>query len=312
MNNYKNLTEKKSFYGPGNYHKIENLSELQEFMKETDGKKGSKKYAYRGMVDARYKIYSSFQREWIGNGLKSVYKGSYKDCIDAMIQRILGNKTLDDYYKALKVVPNDWNALCFLQHYGAPTPLVDFTYNIDVALWFATEQGNDDCDYFSIIRIDVGDTDKMRDILHGVKIKDKEKLRETDMKSLFQHLVYNDLSDKFYPNPNKSEYKHVLLDMSADVFKSIITTNRKDNIDCNYYVGNLNMSAQDGVLLFLNDEERPLEEVMQGKIQVFDIKKDLCKYIGKYFADRKITADSLFPDQNKIAKDAFLSNIKLK
>lgn len=312
MDNYKNLTEKKIFYEPGNYHKIENLSELQEFMKEADGKKGSKKYAYRGMVDARYKIYSSFQREWIGNGLKSTYKGSYKECINAMIQKILGNRTLNNYYKALKVAPNDWNALCFLQHYGAPTPLVDFTYNIDVALWFATKQGNDDCDYCSIYRIDVDDTDKMTNILNSVKIKDKEKLRETDMKSLFQKIVYNGFSKNIIGDSQRQSDKPVIFDMSADVFKSIITTNRKDNIDCNYYVGNLNMSAQDGVLLFLNDEERPLEEVMQGKIQVFDIKKDLCKYIGKYFADRKITADALFPDQNKIAKDAFLSNVKLK
>lgn len=311
MKNYRSIKSKERFYKKL-YHKIDTLPELQEFMDEARDKRENniKDVLYRGLPEALYKIYSSLQREWIGNNIKQAFNNiSCDEFIKKMIKNVQNDDTLNRYYKSMRFVQNDWNALCFLQHYGAPTPMVDFTYKLDVALFSGIkdyEQSSDSgSGYFSVYKIKEKDVNKMDKILLDNKIVNREDLRDSDIKSLFSDILYDNIS-KY-----RSKEKPILCDASAGHIKSILK-NGGGKIDCDYYVGNLNMSAQDGALLFLNNEQHPLEESMKGKIEVYDINKSLCKYIRDYLCKQCITADTLFPNQNAIAQKAFRSIVELK
>ena len=121
------------------------LEKLQEF---------SPNCIFRGVNEAKYKVYTSVQRSWICNGLGR--HSSINLMVDSMITSLRNNVTLIDYYKSLNIIPTDLLYLGLLQHYSAPTPLLDFTYDYKTALYFATKGLSEGCsdseidDYFSL------------------------------------------------------------------------------------------------------------------------------------------------------------------
>ena len=119
------------------------------------------RYIFRGMGEAKYKLFTSLQRYYIESRIPSAM--SMQDFIQKEISNI-DKDPLCEYYRRLNVKTSDYLFLSFLQHYGAPTPLLDFSHNINVALYFATEQlnygqgSNDIDDYFSLYYICIDDS----------------------------------------------------------------------------------------------------------------------------------------------------------
>lgn len=119
------------------------------------------RYIFRGMGEAKYKLFTSLQRYYIESRIPSAM--SMQDFIQKEISNI-DKDPLREYYRRLNVKTSDYLFLSFLQHYGAPTPLLDFSHNINVALYFATEQlnygqgSNDIDDYFSLYYICIDDS----------------------------------------------------------------------------------------------------------------------------------------------------------
>lgn len=168
---YKSLEEKKKYFWPfiqvdtieafekefERLGTIENhLGELPNAEKLYDAKRDL--VVFRGMSEAKYKLYTSAQREWLTQDLNKVLgKDGFVDFIESLLVNLRENRVLDDYFEAENFAKSDLLYLSFLQHYGAPTPLLDFTCNKDVALFFATENytrkylvRGDIEDYFSI------------------------------------------------------------------------------------------------------------------------------------------------------------------
>lgn len=119
-------------------------------------------FIFRGVGEAKFKIYTSAQRDWIINDMSEWAGKPYLEFINDLIKKAYDKPLLTkvfNYYK-LKINQRDFPTLSILQHYGAPTPLIDFTYNLDVALYFATEycqpslSSNKIDQYFSINIID--------------------------------------------------------------------------------------------------------------------------------------------------------------
>lgn len=87
---------------------------------------------------------------------------TYRDFLDRLINGVndhpLLKRVFTDYNPG-EDKSNDFPILSLLQHYGGATSLVDWTYCLDVALYFATEYikgkhtGHEINDYFSIYRI---------------------------------------------------------------------------------------------------------------------------------------------------------------
>lgn len=103
--------------------------------------------------------------------------------IDDYVNKFRNQDTIKRYFKAFDFHPSKLSVLSFLQHHKQPTPLLDFTANFDVAVYFGTESLSEKSysesespieNYFSIFNIsqknleliDVkrvfGDLDKMK------------------------------------------------------------------------------------------------------------------------------------------------------
>ena len=94
---------------------------------------------FRGLSEAKYKNYSSLQRFWLGRD----YDMNAQKMIERVQRVIDGRKNEEDklsqYMRAINIHPNDWFILSFLQHYGAVSPLIDFSREVEVALFFACD-----------------------------------------------------------------------------------------------------------------------------------------------------------------------------
>ena len=116
---------------------------------------------FRGVNEAKYKLYTSIQRAFIEGRINpNETIGSF---VAKEIDNIKNSSVLSKYYLSIGIPITDFLYLSFLQHYAAPTSFLDFTHNINIALYFATENvrygdGNTSyCidDYISIYWIDL-------------------------------------------------------------------------------------------------------------------------------------------------------------
>lgn len=124
-------------------------------------KTGGEYLLFRGVCEAKYKTFTSAQRSWLTNEWKDTTPKGFLDYITSLLDAIKQNQNFKDFYKSLNVVPNDLLYLSLLQHYGAPSPMLDFTHSLDMGLFFMID-GTTDIDtnsptinqYFSLQLLD--------------------------------------------------------------------------------------------------------------------------------------------------------------
>lgn len=282
---------------------------------------------FRGVNEAKYKLYTSVQRSWICDGLGR--HSTINFMIDSLIESLRKNTILTEYYKSLNVIPTDLLYLGLLQHYSAPSPLLDFTYDYKTALYFATKglvagcSNNEIDDYFSLYYIDTdkcGDQlvkmdkflnsglDAGADMYEEFKAKhpgvpvDKQLLDSMDTYTrwLKRECPYDDglcaIKMMFIDNPLK--------------FVKITTPYTNESL----YWSNLNIIAQKGCFILYNNGCEPMAEyICQStylpKIWCIDIHKSLKEYVQKNYL-RGLSESLLFPDINQLAKDAYKDFLK--
>ena len=94
LEEYSNLTQKEAFFETTN---ISTHKEFDDFYDEIK----TKDLLYRGIHEAKYKIYTSAQREWITNEY-SKQGISFIQFIQSIISNIRKRTILSQYYKSLK------------------------------------------------------------------------------------------------------------------------------------------------------------------------------------------------------------------
>lgn len=82
-------------------------------------------YVFRSVNEAKFKLYSSAQRQWIWNDLSNKYT-SYKDYINSFIIKIQSHQHIVSFFQNNHIPLNDFVILALLQHYSQPSPLIDF------------------------------------------------------------------------------------------------------------------------------------------------------------------------------------------
>jgi len=120
------------------------LSKLDEFKKSHPGE-----YAFRGQADASWKLQSAATRrlnaQWIQDA-------DINELINGEVQNIYHDYHRDELIKPSQtfgfdiedgIEITDLQLLAKLQHFGAATGLIDFTWNPLIALWFACEKESD-------------------------------------------------------------------------------------------------------------------------------------------------------------------------
>lgn len=150
MDIYSNFDEKKNFFN-GNYI-ITNIKILKTKLDELSGPG----LFFRGVDNASYKIYSSIQRKFcaIKNNYPHLTLSEYSnEILDAfnkskVLMQAFHKEVLSDKSEVAK-----W---AFIQHFGGPSHLVDFTPKMEMALFFATSEGKKKMSY-STNKLDMND-----------------------------------------------------------------------------------------------------------------------------------------------------------
>lgn len=150
---YETLAEKKDFF---TQHPVTSVEQLLD-----DLQKLGKTYVFRGQSNAYWKIRSSAQRWWQDERCEKCFKKqTFVEFVDAALQFTKNFPLLQPKcgrFNDSGVQFGDHETLGFLQHYGFPTPLIDFSHDFWVALYMAvrksTKTGTEMPDHFSIYAV---------------------------------------------------------------------------------------------------------------------------------------------------------------
>jgi FRG domain-containing protein len=269
------------------YFKIDQASQFKQWYDEmkllmTANRLGN---FFRGIGEARFKLYNSAQRFWMQNNLMQLeaiskpilYIRMVQDMVDAAKKQDLFKKAFD--YYGLTAEQTDFPILSILQHYGAPTPLMDWTYNLDVALFFAVEQAkhferDDDIEnYMSVYRIVKSD-------------------QSTFIKSNLQVVSGNVFPSITFLGTTWPDTVYYISDFEVKDQRQIkpLTT---------FY--NLNILPQEGLFIFNPLETDPLEKIAVRKspasmIICYNINKDLAEMVRLTINKNGINQSFIYPE----------------
>jgi len=113
-----------------------------------------RKWVFRGQSDSSWGIKSSLYRLFEDFQLLfKEYKGRKRKFAKDKHERLLIEKFQASAHHFIDHLPDqedllEWCAI--MQHYGAPTRLIDVTFSPFIALYFALESGHKDCSVFAI------------------------------------------------------------------------------------------------------------------------------------------------------------------
>lgn len=248
------------------------------------------KFIYRGANNGSWKIYASSQREYLTKGLVNKF-GSYTKFLEALYKQsaISHNGILTSIYDATrqdlhylqgnvsqgtKSIPyNSLWAFSFLQHYGAPTPLIDFSGNFKGALFFAWHGAEHVTNSFLLsdyIQINYFDKNTVTTQYNkGFRSIMNYCIDETD--NTAPSNINNALTTftnyfDYFSKPQSNEIFY--LDRNGSTHTLI---NPSLHIDINFNVMNLNIIAQEGLFIINYSETDSIEE--QWTIQGLNLTK---------------------------------------
>ncbi|KEY20347.1 FRG domain-containing protein [Kaistella antarctica] len=337
MTEYQTTLQKAFFFEQVNIDSKEEFDEIFELNKNSKG------ILYRGVSEAKFRIYSSLQRYWINE--KIYEKGiDYKSFIEKMIvnAKKQQGKILEKFFKKNGISPNnDIAVLSFLQHYGCPTPLVDWTNSFINSLYFATESFSEDKGevreiekYFSVYYIEEKDlisTSLVSIIEKGIH-KKKEHLKNDLVKNGELDGINEIEMNKFFSNnrlemATKMLYQRGLIDYLTKVerlmtFELTYFSDLNEGTDIQFSLNNsMNIINQQGVFIWNSDPFKPIEQVGNEQLiertdviyrfsKCYNINKNLVDYVREKIKKEGIDKNFIYPNPSLIAQNCFSETIE--
>ncbi|PKN75417.1 MAG: hypothetical protein CVU49_03920 [Candidatus Cloacimonetes bacterium HGW-Cloacimonetes-2] len=267
---------------------------------------------YRGVNNAKFKLYNSAQRHWIRYDLGS--KGiTYYDFLDNLLKSAKSIPVINHVFNryGYHEKKSDLPILALLQHYGAPTPCIDWAYTINSAAYFAIF--NQECsytnsidDYVSIYRIDKykhrGELLNSKDWNNGVDLKSFLLLGDLDEHANFCYYLSDYEPNGFSLDSVNDQYPNSCLQIQNGLIQTSIF--------------NQNIIPQDGILVFNPFEDKCLEDMFNIRIYdeganidldpfyCFNIHRRLASHINNVLlAPKHINDDFMFPNMNMIISE---------
>lgn len=308
----------------------ENIDTEEQFDKVYEEYKAKDDTLFRGQREAKWRLYSKLQRFWLSE--KLFEKEEYHEFIEKLVEK--GREEYSDQIKKLLKAKhidteNSISVLGFLQHHGCPTPLLDWTYKFQNALYFAidgitlpttTIEIEDYCSIY-FIEEKYFEGGNIRSIIsNGL-----DELEEPELQRLIEIFSYGDEERKKAMQKHFAERKvfdrnringsglisHMTKIQHLINFPIAYFSDRDKDTGIIFSINNSkNILNQVGVFTWNSDSSKPIELVgdelyKEGKSEeetkdysfcsCFNINKKLKEYIRKRLESDGITKEFIYP-----------------
>lgn len=327
----KHTSEYKSTLQKSNSFVQENIDTIEQFDTKYEEYKTKTDTLFRGQREAKWRLYSKLQRVWI---LEKLYqKENYQLFLEKMVE--LGKQEYGPQIQNLLQakhddVVNSIAVLGYLQHHGCPTPLLDWTYRFQNALYFAIDglipnsgsiEIEDYCSVYFIEEKFFDDGNLSKIIEEGL---DREE--EIELQRLFKFFSNGDEEKRLAMQKHFSGRK--LFDRNKIIDSGLIShmtkiENMMSYMPIAYFSdkdsengikfslnNSKNIQNQEGVFTWNNDPSKPIELIgdelyKEGRTKeeandysfcsCFNISKKLEPYIRKRLEADGITKEFIYP-----------------
>lgn len=304
---YKTLEEKKEYFKNGDVPVNVNINlifkELEKFQNEGSG------FIYRGCSEAKYGLYNSSQRLYMSQDLhlqtpQDLITVHYCRFISELINSATewNNGVISKLMESSNINPKNSIAfLSYMQHYGLPTPFLDFSFNPYVALFFAIDNlvyspsDNEIDNYFSLYYCFENNT----------------------AFNAWKYVFDKNFEDENIPYEKVDENEMSVIVPNSELYK---------------IVNSLNIINQEGLFLYNNHPWYPIERTYKEYIETvkkelsvekynelmfldticgcFNIHKSLIPAIKDKLNQMGISKDYIYPNIQKFKDEVTLNGIK--
>ena len=306
--NYESFEEKSEVFKEN--FKIDNEEEVDSIVSMYSSQE--KDFLYRGINPATYKLYSSSQVQWMLSDAISKNKNieDYYNFIMDSIELTRENNRVKQYIKDNGISDNDLFILALMQHYGMPSPVLDFSHSIFGALYFAWDKCDRTLsdtqtqlsDYISLYVINKkidwvncsvqnvmrNSAEQLNDMLQKDKLFTAGMVDTKDVEKEFLKLPYLKFKDWNFVAVEDNPENPVKISIPALKF------------DCEYQIINDRIISQQGMFIANNTLDKPLVELMNDWCKekyfvCYNIHKKLLDYIKqKYFDTNDINEERMY------------------
>ena len=337
---YGSTLQKSRYFDQINIDTKEQFDGLFEELKLKEG------LLFRGVREAKWRLYSSLQRQWVTHKLYGTYT-TYQEFLETLVEfaRNEQKQALSKFLRLNKIDPeNDIAVLSFLQHYGCPTPLLDWTYSFLNSLYFAIdgieikESPKEIDSYFSVYHIEEKyfRSSSIKEIIEEGLKGEHEKLKAQVIENGLKEGIEKDQIVKIFSEKrlqitakmmygrglvtHLTKIKH-LINLPISYFSDF----DKEN-DLRFSLNNnMNIVNQDGAFTWNANSSKPLEQMGNEQVaeergdadgyrfcSCFNINKKLIEHIRKRLEEEGIVKDFIYPNPSDIAWKSFERTLKEK
>ncbi len=323
------ISEYESTLQKSNSFDQENIDTVEQFDEIYGEYKAKAGFLFRGQREAKWRLYSKLQRHWVTDKLSDKV-GNYQVLLEKMVREGRENfktKYLETLGEQHDDADNDIAVLGFLQHHSCPTPLIDWTYKFQNALYFGLdgleckERKREIDDYFSIYFIEEKSFEKggMRNLMY----ESIEKSQEFALKTLIKEVAKDEETrismEAHFKGRKAIDIKRI---KGSGMIAYLLKIEHMIKFPATYFGdgkpddiifslnNSFNIQNQAGVFTWNSDPAKPFEMVVgeQNKLaansteekeyilcECFNINKKLAGHIKKRLKDDGITKELIYP-----------------
>ena len=279
---------------------------------------------FRGVGEASYKMFASSQRHYVqkSDWVARMGHDGYYGFVEEVIRRTECLPEVQQYMQQTNVHTNDMFLMALMQHFGAPSPMIDFSENLLTGLFFASDwdennwidSGNNEIgDYVSVYYISKhfdwvqatvqqvmqNNINRMiADASRTYTAGDAMSKSGNETEENIRHLLYR----QFRLDGGQSDI--TFIPVGGPDLSRVNVSIPSLGFECDYEIINDKIVKQQGMFIMNNTENEPLVEVMnkQAKQKIFccvNIHKKLLPYLReRYLIPANITHDIMYEKGN--------------